>query len=48
MDKHFGGIGVCIRCGDLQGPWTWFEEIGWLCDECAEKEEQDESRKLQL
>ena len=45
MNKHFAGFGVCIICGDTQGPWGWSEGIGWVCDKCEEK---DEPGKLRL
>lgn len=31
---RFGGIGICAKCCDTQGPWTW-TSLGWLCDKCA-------------
>ena len=39
MNKYFAGLGVCALCGDTQGPWSWEEDIGWVCDECEEKDE---------
>ena len=45
MNKHIAGFGVCILCGDMQGPWSWEEDIGWVCDDCEEK---DEPGKLRL
>lgn len=39
MNKYFAGFGVCVLCGDTQGPWTWEEDIGWVCDDCEEKDE---------
>ena len=44
MDVFYGGIGICIRCGDMEGPWTWYDGIGWLCDECSEKEEKKDEQ----
>ena len=31
---RFGGIGICAKCCDTQGPWTW-TSLGWLCEKCA-------------
>lgn len=45
MNKYFAGFGVCIFCGDTQGPWSWEEDMGWVCDDCEEK---DEPGKLRL
>ena len=44
MNKHFAGFGVCILCGDMQGPWSWEEDIGWGCDDCEEKNEPGKLR----
>ena len=44
MNKHFAGFGVCILCGDMQGPWSWEEDIGWVCDDCEEKNEPGKLR----
>ena len=45
MNKYFTGFGVCALCGDTQGSWTWEEDMGWVCDDCEEK---DEPGKLRL
>lgn len=39
MSKGCSCWGHCCMCGDQNGPWSWFNGIGWLCDECAEKED---------
>lgn len=44
MNKYFAGLGVCILCGDMQGPWSWEEDIGWVCDDCEEKNEPGKLR----
>lgn len=31
------GIGHCVLCGDMQGPWAWYHGIGWICDDCVER-----------
>ena len=31
------GIGHCVYCGDTQGPWGWYDGIGWICDDCIER-----------
>ena len=36
------GIGICVKCGDTQGPWTLTEE-GWVCDDCYEKGKENEA-----
>lgn len=33
--------GVCFKCGDAQGPWTW-EKGRWLCDSCYERQKEYE------
>jgi hypothetical protein len=36
--KYFSqGIGHCVLCGDTQGPWGWYNGIGWICDDCIER-----------
>ena len=45
MNKYFAGMGVCVLCGDTQGPWSLEEDMGWVCEDCEEK---DESGKLRL
>lgn len=45
MSKGFGGVGHCVRCGDNQGPWSWFDGIGWLCDQCADEEDKKNENK---
>lgn len=31
------GWGLCVSCGDTEGPWIWDDSRGWLCEECYEK-----------
>lgn len=38
---RFGGIGICAKCGDTQGPWTW-SEGRWLCDSCISRAKEYE------
>lgn len=38
---RFGGIGICAKCCDMQGPWTWHKGR-WLCDSCYEREKKNE------
>lgn len=45
MNKYFDGLGICVICGDTQGPWSWEKDMGWVCDDCEEK---DEPGKLRL
>ena len=45
MNKYSTDFGVCALCGDTQGPWSWEEDMGWVCDDCEEK---DEPGKLRL
>ena len=34
-------LGVCYKCGNTNGPWTWTAK-GWLCEDC---EVEDNGRK---
>lgn len=43
----FDLLGCCISCGDTQGPWSWYEGIGWLCEECEESYEERERTGLE-
>lgn len=36
------GIGHCVLCGDTQGPWAWYNGIGWICDDCVERGDVNE------
>lgn len=36
------GIGHCVLCGDTQGPWVWYNGIGWICDGCVERGDVNE------
>lgn len=47
MNKHFCGFGICTRCGDMQGPWGWYEGIGLLCEDCEAKNEVISKSKAQ-
>ncbi len=42
----FSGIGICIRCGDTQGPWTMIPGEGWICERCEEimKNEKNDTK----
>lgn len=48
MSKGFSGIGICQMCGDLNGPFVWDANRGWLCEDCYEKinntEQPDDDR----
>mgnify|MGYP006969159541 CR=1 FL=1 len=43
----FDLLGCCISCGDTQGPWSWYEGIGWLCEECEESYEERKKTGLE-
>lgn len=36
------GIGHCVLCEDTQGPWAWYNGIGWICDDCVERGDVNE------
>lgn len=36
------GIGHCVLCRDTQGPWAWYNGIGWICDDCVERGDVNE------
>lgn len=46
MFNYLSGIGICIRCGDTQGPWTIIPGEGWICDRCMEimKNEKNDTK----
>lgn len=41
VNKFIKGIGMCAKCCDTQGPWTWHKGR-WLCDSCLQREEEYE------
>lgn len=46
MFNYFSGIGICVRCGDTQGPWTLIPGKGWICERCEEimKNEKNDTK----
>lgn len=35
---------VCVKCGNQDGPWAYIEGVGFVCEDCLEKEDDQDAK----
>ena len=39
---------ICRICGDTCGPWAYYENFGFVCEDCIEEFEKNEWNNIKI